>query len=51
MHPLNKPEVMVSTAQDKVDQDGNITDAKTKEKVAEMVTALADWSKKLNFLK
>lgn len=47
MHPLNKPEVMVSTAQDKVDQDGTITDAKTREKIAEIVTALADWSKKL----
>jgi chromate reductase len=51
MHPLNKPEVMVSTAQDKVDQEGNITDAKTKEKIAEMVTALANWSRKLGFIK
>jgi chromate reductase len=46
MHPLNKPEIMVPLAQDKVDQDGNIIDAKTKEKIAEMVTALANWSKK-----
>ena len=51
MHPLNKPEVMVSTAQDKVDQEGNITDAKTKEKIAEMVMALANWSRKLGFIK
>ncbi|MCG6533598.1 MAG: NAD(P)H-dependent oxidoreductase [Syntrophales bacterium LBB04] len=46
MHPLNKPEIMVPLAQDKVDQDGNIIDSKTKEKIAEMVTALAEWSKK-----
>jgi len=47
MYPLNRPEVMVPVAQDKVDQEGNIIDAKTKEKIAEMVIALANWSKKL----
>jgi chromate reductase, NAD(P)H dehydrogenase (quinone) len=47
MHPLNKPEVMVPVAQDKVDQDGNVTDAKTKEKIAELVNALADWCRRL----
>jgi chromate reductase len=46
MFPLNKPEVMVPTAQDKVDQQGNIIDLKTKEKIAELVIALADWSKR-----
>jgi len=46
MYPLNKPEIMVPTAQDKVDEDGNIFDAKTKEKIAEMVIAIANWSKK-----
>jgi chromate reductase, NAD(P)H dehydrogenase (quinone) len=46
MHPLNKPEIMVPSAQDKVDQDGNIIDGKTKEKIAELVIALAAWSKK-----
>jgi hypothetical protein len=43
-----RPKVMLSTAQGKVDQKGNITDAKTKEKIAEMVTALAHWSRKLS---
>ena len=47
MHPLNKPEVMVPMAQDKVDQEGNVTDPKTREKVAELVNALAEWAKKL----
>ena len=51
MHPLNKPEVMVSPAQDKVDQDGNITDGKTRGEIAEMVTALAEWSRKMAFKK
>ena len=39
---------MASTAQDKVDPEGNITDASTKEKIAEMVTALANRSRKLS---
>jgi chromate reductase len=47
MYPLNKPEVMVPVAQDKIDQDGNVTDAKTKEKIAELVAALADWCRRL----
>ena len=51
MYPLNRPEVMVPVAQDKVDQDGNINDAKTREKIGEMVTALADWSRKLSAFK
>ena len=48
MYPLNRPEVMVPTAQDKVDRDGDIADTKTREKIAELVVALADWSRKLN---
>ena len=51
MYPLNRPEVMVPVAQDKVDQDGNINDAKTREKIGEMVTALAEWSRKLSTFK
>ena len=47
MQPLNKPEVMVTVAQDKIDQNGNVTDAQTREKIAGLVTALADWCKKL----
>jgi len=47
MHPLNKPEVMITIAQDKIDQEGNITDAKTGEKIGAFVTALADWCKRL----
>ena len=30
MYPLNQPEVMVPTAQDKVDKNGNVTDEKTR---------------------
>lgn len=42
MHPLNKPEVMVPTAQDKFDAKGNLTDPKTRQKIAELLNALIE---------
>lgn len=40
MHPLNQPEVMVASAQDRFDEKGNLTDPKSRQKVAELLTAL-----------
>jgi len=48
MHPLNQPEVMVPSAQDKVDQSGRVTDPKTREKIKELLEALVVWTRKLN---
>lgn len=48
MCPLNRPEVMIGTAQEKFDSEGNITDEHTKEKITELLDALALWTKKLN---
>ncbi len=47
MQPLNKPEVIVTFAPEKI-KDGTITDQETKEKIHEMVNALIDWTKKLS---
>lgn len=47
MYPLNRPEVMIASAHDKFDKEGNLTDAKTREIVGKMVTILADWTRKL----
>jgi len=47
MHPLNGPEVMVPFAADKIDQHGNVTDQKTKEKVKELLESLVAWTRKL----
>jgi len=47
MHPLNKPEVMIGNAQDKVDADGNITDGPTREHIKGAVEALAACTRKL----
>ncbi len=48
MHPLNRPEVMVPFVADKVDANGKVTDAKTREKVKELLEALGDWTRRLN---
>ncbi len=48
MYPLNKPEVMVPTVQDKFDSNGNLTDEDTKKRVADYLTALVAWTKKIS---
>ncbi len=40
MHPLNRPEVMIPSAAEKFDEQGNLTDTHTKEKIAELLQAL-----------
>ncbi len=40
MHPLNQPEVMVGSAHDRFDAKGSLTDPKTRQKIAELLTAL-----------
>ncbi len=47
MHTLNRPEVFVSFASQKFDSEGRLLDEKTKELVAGLIKALADWTKKL----
>lgn len=47
MYPLNRPEVMVPFATDKVDADGNLTDAKSRDKVKELIIALVSWTRRL----
>ena len=47
MYPLNQPEVMVPFAQEKIDQNGQVTDQKTKEKIGELLVSLVAWTRKL----
>lgn len=47
MFPLNKPEVIIPEIQEKLDKQGNIVDAHTKEKIAELMQALVEWTRKL----
>ena len=44
---LNRPEVMVPFAQEKIDRDGKVTDQKTREKIRELIESLVAWTKKL----
>jgi chromate reductase len=46
-YPLNQPEVMVPFAQEKINQNGQVTDQKTREKIKELLEALVIWTKKL----
>jgi chromate reductase len=47
MYPVNRPEVMVPFAQDKIDQDGRVTDEKTRQKIKELLESLVSWTKRL----
>ena len=47
MHPLNRPEVIVPFAAEKVDEKGRLTDEKTREKIKELLESLVNWTLRL----
>lgn len=47
MYPLNKPEVMVTFAPHKFDENGRLMDEDTRKQVAAQLESLVDWSKRL----
>ena len=47
MFPLNQPEVMIAHAAEKFDEQGNLKDLKTSEKIKELLEALVDWTRRL----
>ena len=47
MYPLNQPEVMIANAAQKFDQEGNLTDGVTREKIGELLQALVVWTRRL----
>ncbi len=42
MHPLNRPEVMIASAQDKFDEQGKLTDPAIRKRISDLMSALAD---------
>ena len=46
-HLLNKPEVMISAAHTRFDADGKLTDEATRKFLANLLTALRDWTHRL----
>jgi chromate reductase len=47
MHAVNRPEVIVTFADEKIDEDGNVTDRKTKEKIRQLLESLIVWTRRL----
>lgn len=47
MHPLNGPEVMISNAAERFDDQGNLKDEKTRERIQQMLRHLVDWTRQL----
>lgn len=47
MFPINRPEVMIGTAGDKFDADGNLTDEQTRGFIKQMLEELAAWTRRL----
>jgi chromate reductase len=48
MFPINHPEVMISYAQEKFDDDGNLKDEETKELIKDLLRGLVEWTERLN---
>jgi len=44
---LNHPEVMVSSAHEKIDGEGKLTDEKTRERIRELLESLVAWTNRL----
>jgi chromate reductase, NAD(P)H dehydrogenase (quinone) len=44
MYPVNRPEVMVTFAQQKIDQSGRVTDEETRGKIQDLLEALITWT-------
>ena len=47
MHPINKPEVIMAFAGEKIDEKGRVTDGVTKEKIRELLEKLCAWTRRL----
>jgi chromate reductase len=47
MHPINKPEIMVNFAHEKIGENGKLKDEKTKALIAKLLENLINWTRKL----
>ena len=47
MFPLNRPEIMIGNAAEKFDENGILTDEKTKEFIRKMLVSLVEWAHQL----
>jgi chromate reductase len=47
MFPINQPEVLISHAMDRFDQEGSLTDAATRERIIGLLQNLMDWTRRI----
>jgi chromate reductase len=47
MYALNRPEVMVPFAQERIDKEGKVTDQDTRQLIRKLLEALVQWTRKL----
>ncbi len=47
MHPINRPEVLVNLAHEKIDDNGRLEDEETREMIKELLENLVSWTKRL----
>jgi chromate reductase len=47
MFPLNRPEVMIGNADERFDEQCNLTDQDTKERIGKLLVALESWTRLL----
>ena len=47
MYPVNQPEVMISSAAKRFDEQGNLTDDTTKKLIRQLLEELVNWAKRL----
>jgi len=47
MHAINRPEVIVASVDEKIDENGNLTDEKTRKKIGQLLESLVDWTERL----
>ena len=45
MFPINQPEVLISHAMDRFDQEGNLTDVPTRQHITGLLQNLVDWAR------
>jgi chromate reductase len=44
MFPINQPEVMIANAMERFDQNGSLTDQKSKDLIRKLLANLVDWT-------
>jgi chromate reductase len=48
MYPVNQPEVMISSAHERFDKEGNLTDEQSKKLIRKLLEELVDWTRRLS---